>query len=128
LTTFFALLLIAQTPALPTPQVAATPAYATVYLGGDPYGWGPWINAQRRALRLPPLTWSADLYRAAAANSALGFGHNLPAYRQNVGMGPLDQVSRMWAADPPHAAALFDPRINFYGLANVNGIWTFNGR
>lgn len=112
---------ITQTRPVPVPM----PAPAA---GGDAYGVGSWLNATRARSGLNPLAYDAGLSANAQANSAAGFGHNLPGYGrgQVVGMGALGAVESAWISDPPHAAILLMPGVTRYGLGVVGNVWTIN--
>lgn len=119
---------VRPSPQSVTPAPAPVPAPPVAY--GDAYGFGPWLNAHRAARGLRPLACDAGLCYDAAVNSAKGFGHSFlgRARRQNAGMGPASSCWPAWVASGPHAAALFDPTITAYGIANVNGVWTYSAR
>lgn len=109
-------------------QPVATRAVA--YAGGDVYSFGAWLNGVRRQYGRGPVAYDAGLCRDAAINSSRGFGHTYfgNSTRQNVGMGALGSVQSMWLASPPHCAAIFDAGITRYGIACVNGVWTYSAR
>jgi uncharacterized protein YkwD len=123
-----------QAPAL----VAATPQAAgigpllapePIPVSGDPYGFGPWLNATRARHGLHPLDYDPGLASLAAANSSRGMNHHgFNPGRENVGMGSLGQVEAGWLSSPAHAAALLDRGVRSYGIAHVRGVWTFNCR
>lgn len=120
-------------PVRPSPQsppVAAAPMPAPPIVSDDPYGFGPWLNGQRAARGLHALHHDPGLSNDGAVNSSRGFGHSHMgnARRQNAGMGHSSQVWPLWIQSPAHAAALFDRSIRHYGIANVNGTWTYNAR
>lgn len=90
-----------------------------------------WINGVRARHGLRPVAWDASLVPFAAANSARGFGHwpGTNTGYQNVGAGgSLATIQAMWLASPGHAAAILAPGMTSVGLANVNGVYTMNGR
>lgn len=123
----------AKEPVRPSPQSppvapAPKPMPAPPVASGDAYGFGPWLNAQRAARGLRAVACDGGLCNDAAVNSSRGFGHSFMgrARRQNAGMGPASACWPMWVASGPHAAALFDPSITAYGIANVNGVWTYS--
>lgn len=110
--------------------VRAPGAVPASYAPADPQSFGSWLNAVRAQYGRSPLAFDAALQRNAAINSSRGFGHSWfgGATRQNVGMGSLQAVQSMWLASPAHVAALLDPGITKYGLACVNGVWTYSAR
>jgi hypothetical protein len=133
-------------PPAPTPQPAPRPQPAPTPTPQpapqtDPYGFGPWLNAERARRGLTALAYDPSLVPYAAQNTAQqcarGLGHWGPGgfptgypyvKRENAGMGPLGQVEPMWVASPAHASALFDPSVRFYGIAGQAGYWTYNAR
>jgi hypothetical protein len=113
----------AQSPA-PAPVVVVVPV--PVAPAGDPYGFNLWLNAVRARHGLHALAYDPGLASIAAANSSRGFGHHrLHGGRENVGMGSLGQVESGWMNSPAHAAAILDRGIRAYGIAFVNGVWTY---
>lgn len=94
----------------------------------DTYGFGAWLNAQRAMRGIGPVHCDAGLCQDAAANSSRGYGHTVMgrARRQNAGWGAGAQVWPMWISSPLHESALFDRSITRYGIACINGVWTFN--
>ena len=124
----------------PTPVPVAATAQAVA--SGDPYGFGQWLAAYRATRGLAPLAYSPELSGFAAANSALGFGHHGPqapgghnyAYgspwvsRENVGWGSAEAVWSAWTTSNGHWQALLDTTATTYGIALVNGVWTYNAR
>jgi len=125
----------AQPAAQPQPEIMqasyTTTAQSTAPVtSGDPYGFGVWLNSVRAQYGLHALAYDANLAGHAAVNSSYGFGHTYMGgtSRQNVGWGALSTVSTMWMASPAHRAAILDSRVTSYGLAYINGVWTFNAR
>lgn len=116
-----------QQPTFRPLRVGDSIPYYTANAPVDAYNFGSWINGLRASRGLAPLAYDPQLAADAAANSSRGFGHAFlgRARRQNVGMGAFASVCSMWVASPAHASALFDPRITRYGIACVNGVWTF---
>ena len=104
-----------------------TPSPRPAMVAADPYGFGPWLNSARAQRGLRPLAYDPALAGDCATNSAMGFGHGFfgRCRRQNAGQGALATVCGMWLASPAHASALFDPSCTAYGIAHVNGNWTF---
>ena len=117
-----------QPPATPVAVAAPQAQPAPVVAYGDPYGFGAWLNGQRASRGLHPLAHDSGLSNDAAVNSSRGFGHSFMgrARRQNAGLGQGSQVWPMWIASPLHAAALFDRSITAYGIACINGVWTYS--
>jgi hypothetical protein len=123
---------------LKAPRVLATPqspepvpvvVVAPVVAYGDQYGFSEWLNATRARHGLHALVHDAGLSALAAANSSRGFGHHgFNPGRENVGMGSLQTVESMWMRSPAHASAILDRGARYYGIAHVNGVWTYNAR
>ena len=117
-----------QSVAAPAPALAA-PVVVPVVATTDLHGFQVWLNAERAARGLHPLAFDPHLASLAAANSSRGFGHHgFNPGRENVGMGSLGQVESSWLHSAAHAAALFDRGVTRYGIALVNGVWTYNAR
>ena len=117
----------APAPALAAPVVV--PLVVPVVATTDLHGFQVWLNAERAARGLHPLAFDPHLASLAAANSSRGFGHHgFNPGRENVGMGSLGQVESSWLHAAAHAAALFDRGVTRYGIALVNGVWTYNAR
>lgn len=118
-----------NTPVSAPLPVAPASARAIPPVGyGDAYGFGVWLNGVRARSGLGPLAYDAGLAADAAVNSARGFGHSFlgRARRQNAGVGAAMAVWQMWVVSGPHASALFDRSITRYGIAYVNGVWTYS--
>lgn len=113
----------------PAAQYRVRYVQAPAYAPADPASFGTWLNAVRAQYGRAPLAYDPALASLAAANSSRGFGHwGFNPGRENVGAGPLGRVAAMWLSSPAHAAALLDPNVRSYGIACVNGCWTFNAR
>ena len=118
----------------PVASYQAPAVYASASYQGDPYGFLSWLNAYRARHGRAPVSWDANLANWAAQNSAAqsrrGLGHWVmgPARRQNSAMGSFAQIGPMWAASPPHNAALLDPTVTVAGLAGSGNWWTLDLR
>lgn len=117
-----------RTIVTPTPQSIPVVPEVTPASQNDRYGFGAMLNRQRYLYYRGAMVHDPALSAIAAANSSKGFGHHgFHPGRENVGMGSLDAVMASWLASPAHASALLDPSLSRYGIAQVNGIWTFIG-
>lgn len=117
-----------KTLVVPTPQVVPVVPEVTPADQNDQYGFGAMLNRQRYLHYRGAIVHDPALSALAAANSSKGWGHHGGHHgRENVGMGSLDSVMASWLASPAHASALLDPSLSRYGIAQVNGIWTYVG-